>query len=102
MVQPHMQQRAGRCGGCVRAVSASEQFKITARAWSLTKVTVGANFKLKAIVPVSDHASAKGVAEWLVSDGVQHHVRALVRLLPSMPSLVGPHVAPLIGLVIAE
>jgi hypothetical protein len=67
MVQPHMRQRAGRCGGCVRAVSASEQFKITARAWSLTKVTVGANFKLKATVPVSDHASAKGVAEWLVT-----------------------------------
>jgi hypothetical protein len=34
--------------------------------------------------------------------GDDKYVRALVWFLPSMPSLVGPHVAPLIGFVVAE
>jgi hypothetical protein len=55
----------------------------------------------------------KTIATGRASENLKHHpsryetgddeyVRALVRLLPSMSPLVGPHVAPLIGFEVAE
>jgi hypothetical protein len=47
-------------------------------------------------------AQASGLVPVLARACSEQHVRALVRFLPGMPPLVGPHVPALVGLVVAE